>query len=162
GPRVAEPSYGLGLSNTWSDEQRRLGGVERLFDPGTRRYLDIIGVSTGMRCLEVGGGGGSVARWMAERIGSSGTVVVTDLDVSGVRAERVPRGVQGAVRCQCWDGDGIGVGPRVRSRLTASSREGWPRPGRQRGLYSADSRWFAPVRVSLSFVAPAATCLGRR
>ena len=77
-------SYGLGLSNAWSDEQRRLAGVERLFDQGTFRYLDVIGIAAGMRCLEVGAGGGSVARWMAERVGSSGSVLVTDLDVSAL------------------------------------------------------------------------------
>jgi SAM-dependent methyltransferase len=81
---LGDGSYGLGLSNAWSDEQRRLAGLERLFDPGTFRHLDAIGVAGGMRCLEVGGGGGSVARWMSERVGSSGTVLVTDLDVSGL------------------------------------------------------------------------------
>ncbi len=77
-------SYGVGLSNAWSDEQRRLAAAEQMFDPGTFRHLDTIGITAGMRCLEVGGGGGTVARWMAERVGPSGSVLVTDLDVSGL------------------------------------------------------------------------------
>ena len=79
---VADSSYGMGMSNAWSDEQRRLVAAEALFDPGTFRYLDRIGIATGMRCLEIGGGRGSVARWMAERVGPSGSVFVTDIDIS--------------------------------------------------------------------------------
>jgi SAM-dependent methyltransferase len=84
GLRVAEASYGVGLSNAWSDEQRRLAAAELMFDPGTFRHLDTIGITAGMRCLELGGGGGSVARWMAQRVGTPGSVLVTDLDVSGL------------------------------------------------------------------------------
>jgi SAM-dependent methyltransferase len=39
-----------------------------------------IGVGPGWRCLEIGGGGGSVARWLCEQVGPSGHVVATDLD----------------------------------------------------------------------------------
>ena len=77
-------SYGLGLSNEWSDERRRLAAVELLFDAATFRHLDSLGISRGMRCLELGGGGGSVARWCADRVGSAGTVLVTDIDVEGL------------------------------------------------------------------------------
>jgi len=87
---MTEGSYGLGLSNTWSDEQRRLTAAERLFDSGTFRYLDTVGIAAGMRCLELGGGGGSVARWMAERVGPSGAVLVTDIDVSGLAECKEP------------------------------------------------------------------------
>ena len=75
-------TYGIGLSNTASDEHRRLRGAEELFDPGTFRHLDTIGLGPGMRCLEVGAGGGSVARFMAERVGPTGSVLVTDIDLS--------------------------------------------------------------------------------
>jgi SAM-dependent methyltransferase len=79
---MSDASYGLGLSNAASDEQRRLAAAEELFDRGTFRHLDTIGIAAGMRCLELGGGGGSIARWMAERVGPSGSVLVTDIDVS--------------------------------------------------------------------------------
>ena len=75
-------SYGLGLSNGWSDERRRLASAELTYDPATFRHLETIGIAAGMRCLEVGGGGGSVTRFMAERVGPTGSVVVTDLDTS--------------------------------------------------------------------------------
>lgn len=82
---VAEAkSYGLGLSNEWSDERRRLAAVELLFDAATFRHLDSLGIAPGMRCLELGGGGGSVARWIADRVGPSGSVLVTDIDVEGL------------------------------------------------------------------------------
>lgn len=81
---ATESSYGLGLSNQWSDEQKRLAGVEATYDPGTFRFLDMLGLGVGMHCLELGGGGGSVARWMAERVGPSGSVLVTDIDVGAL------------------------------------------------------------------------------
>jgi SAM-dependent methyltransferase len=75
---MSDASYGLGLSNAASDEQRRLAAAEELFDRGTFRHLDTIGIAAGMRCLELGGGG-SIARWMAERVGPSGSVLVNDI-----------------------------------------------------------------------------------
>jgi SAM-dependent methyltransferase len=77
---MADSSYGVGLSNVWADERRRLALAEETFDAITFRHLNMIGVMEGMRCLEVGGGGGSVARFMAERVGPTGWVVVTDID----------------------------------------------------------------------------------
>jgi SAM-dependent methyltransferase len=62
------------------DEQRRLAGIEEIYDPGTVRHLDTIGVGAGWSCLEIGGGSGSVACWLAKRVGPTGSVVVTDLD----------------------------------------------------------------------------------
>lgn len=59
---------------------RRFASLEELYDPGTIRHLDARGVDTGWRCLEVGGGGGSIAAWLASRVGSAGRVVVTDID----------------------------------------------------------------------------------
>lgn len=54
--------------------------LEQCLDPITTRSLDAIGVKPGWRCLEVGGGGGSVARMLCERVGSSGRVAAVDLD----------------------------------------------------------------------------------
>ena len=34
----------------------------------------------GWRCLEVGGGGGSIARWLCQQVGAQGQVVATDID----------------------------------------------------------------------------------
>jgi SAM-dependent methyltransferase len=46
----------------------------------THRRLAALGIAEGWRCLEVGGGLGSIARWLARGAGASGHVTVTDLD----------------------------------------------------------------------------------
>jgi SAM-dependent methyltransferase len=64
----------------WEHERARLDALEALLDPGSIRHLETIGVAPGWRCLEVGGGGGSITRWLCDRVGPSGSVVATDLD----------------------------------------------------------------------------------
>src|SRR6476646_7213532 len=71
------------------DPRARLQAAEDLLDDGTQRVLERLGVAPGWRCLEVGAGGGSIARWLAERVGPDGHVVATDistrdLDTSGL------------------------------------------------------------------------------
>jgi SAM-dependent methyltransferase len=61
-------------------EQERLGELATVFDGGSTRVLERF-VEPGHRCLEVGTGGGSIARWLAERVGPSGSVVATDVDL---------------------------------------------------------------------------------
>lgn len=68
------------FDNAWADAHKRLSLLEACYDPGTERRLDAIGVGPGWRCLEVGGGAGSVARWLCERVGPSGQVAAVDLD----------------------------------------------------------------------------------
>lgn len=48
-------------------------------DPMTLHRLAEIGVGDGWDALEVGAGGGSVARWLAERVAPSGRVLATDV-----------------------------------------------------------------------------------
>lgn len=62
-------------------ERARLEGLSASFDPVTFRHLTAVGVGPGWRCLEVGAGAGSVARWLSTAVGPSGRVVATDLDV---------------------------------------------------------------------------------
>jgi SAM-dependent methyltransferase len=57
-----------------------------LFDGVTGANLDRVGVAAGWRCWEVGAGGPSVPRLLADRVGSSGEVVATDLDVGWMGA----------------------------------------------------------------------------
>ena len=61
-------------------ESKRLGLLAQRFDAGTIRRLGELGVTDGWRCLEVGAGHGSVARWLADRVGPSGSVVAADID----------------------------------------------------------------------------------
>ncbi|OLP02795.1 hypothetical protein BVU76_08630 [Mycolicibacterium porcinum] len=62
------------------EELARLRVLESLCDPWTIRFLDTVGVAPGWSCLEVGAGAGSVARWLADRVGPSGHVVAADLN----------------------------------------------------------------------------------
>jgi ubiquinone/menaquinone biosynthesis C-methylase UbiE len=68
------------LDNASEKASTRMEVLARLFDSTTRRVIDSTGLTAGWSCLEVGGGGGSVARWLAERVGLAGRVLCTDLD----------------------------------------------------------------------------------
>ena len=74
---VATGSYVYDQS--WTEEHKRLAGMEALLDPGTERVIDSLGIAPGWRCLEVGAGAGSIARWMGERVGPEGSVLATDV-----------------------------------------------------------------------------------
>ena len=69
-------------------EDERLELLEHLFDPGSRRLREL--VKPGWRCLEVGAGRGSMATWLAERVGPSGHVVAIDIDVGYLAQRDVP------------------------------------------------------------------------
>lgn len=75
-----EPGYLL--DNQQSQAGIRFGALSELFDPVTFRHVDRLGITTGMRCWEVGAGSASVPLGLAERVGPTGTVVATDIDVS--------------------------------------------------------------------------------
>jgi SAM-dependent methyltransferase len=66
-------------SNALDAERDRLQGIERALDPTTISLLSSL-VTEGHHCLEVGAGGGSIARWMCEQIGSTGSVTAVDVD----------------------------------------------------------------------------------
>ena len=71
---------GYGLDNAWHSALARLRSLEEWLDPATIRNLRARGVRAGWRCLEVGGGAGSVARWLCGQVCPDGEVVVTDID----------------------------------------------------------------------------------
>jgi SAM-dependent methyltransferase len=70
------------LDNAWTRAQRRLAGLEEAYDPGTMRRLAALAPQPGWTCLEAGAGSGSIARWLAGRVGPDGTVVAADIDTS--------------------------------------------------------------------------------
>jgi len=63
-------------------EHERLAGLEALFDSPTRAILERIGVRRGWSVAAVGAGRGSIARWLADRVGVDGEVLAVDSDVS--------------------------------------------------------------------------------
>ncbi len=78
------------LDNAGNETPGRFGALETLFDPLTIRHLTSCGVSAGWRCLEIGGGSGSIARWLGEQAGATGHVVVTDIDTRFLEELAIP------------------------------------------------------------------------
>jgi SAM-dependent methyltransferase len=68
------------MSYLFVDDQRaRLAAAEDVLDDGTVRVFQRLRVGANWRCLEVGAGGGSIARWLADHVGPNGHVVATDI-----------------------------------------------------------------------------------
>ena len=70
------------LDNDRPEAGQRFAALGELFDPWTFRHLEDLGLGEGWSCWEVGAGGASVPLGLAERVGSSGRVLATDIDVS--------------------------------------------------------------------------------
>lgn len=75
------------LTNAQPETGDRFAGLDAVFDPTTRGHLSRLGMTLGDRCLEVGAGSGSIARWMADQVGSTGRVLAVDLDPRWCRRE---------------------------------------------------------------------------
>jgi SAM-dependent methyltransferase len=85
---VSKAHY-FGIETPEAIEGARLEQLERVCDPVTTKRLQALGVGPGWACLEVGAGRGSVARWLAGRVGPTGRVVAADIDA------RLLRGIEG-------------------------------------------------------------------
>jgi SAM-dependent methyltransferase len=70
-------------------ERRRLRMLEQMLDPDTIRLIEQRGIQPSWRCLELGAGSGSIARWLAARC-PDGQVVATDSDTSLLSALTAP------------------------------------------------------------------------
>jgi SAM-dependent methyltransferase len=64
------------------DKPERLAGIEATWDPETTFRLEALGIRPGWRCLEAGAGGGSIAVWLANRVGPTGRVIATDVETT--------------------------------------------------------------------------------
>ena len=71
----------------------RFRALSQLFDSSTERHLLARGLVPGWHCLEVGAGGGSIARWLSQRAGPTGRVVATDIDTRFLHGPR-PRNLE--------------------------------------------------------------------
>ena len=60
--------------HTAADEARRLELLQQRLDPLTMRRVERLPLVANARCLEVGGGRGSIARWLCELVGPNGQV----------------------------------------------------------------------------------------
>src|ERR1043165_6096275 len=82
--------YILTRSGDERTERERLAAIQAYQDPPTIAHLTAAGVSAGWRCLDVGAGGGSITRWLAERVGPTGTVLATDIEMDLLSALTLP------------------------------------------------------------------------
>ncbi len=70
------------FDNAAPQAAQRFDSLGALYDGNTTRRFEAVGVTDGWQCLEVGGGGGTIARWLSRRVGAGGRVLVTDIDPS--------------------------------------------------------------------------------
>lgn len=68
------------FDNAGKAAEARYRELSRLYDENTIRHIEQRGIDRGWSCLEVGGGGGSIASWLCARVGVTGRVLATDLD----------------------------------------------------------------------------------
>jgi SAM-dependent methyltransferase len=66
--------------NAWELARRRLELLEICHDPTSTRSAAALGVGPGWDCLDAGAGNGSFARWLARRVGETGSVLAADID----------------------------------------------------------------------------------
>ncbi|MDH6132026.1 SAM-dependent methyltransferase [Kitasatospora sp. MAA4] len=81
------PETAYAFDNRAADAEVQLAVLEAFLDPITTRQLDDLGLPPGARCWEVGAGGGSIARLLAERVGPQGRVIATDIDPARFHGE---------------------------------------------------------------------------
>jgi SAM-dependent methyltransferase len=69
------------LDNAAPETPARFSALSELYDATTIGHLERIGVGAGWDCWEIGAGPGSIARWLATRVGPAGSVLATDIDI---------------------------------------------------------------------------------
>lgn len=78
------------LDNRQAEAGTRFDALATLFNPWTCRHIDQLGIGPGWRCWEVGAGGPSVPAWLADRVGPTGRVLATDIDLSWLPEQSLP------------------------------------------------------------------------
>jgi SAM-dependent methyltransferase len=78
------------LANKGKEAPIRFAALAAIYDPQTIRHLETLGVACGWRCLEVGAGRGTIAKWLADRVAPTGHVLVTDIDTRFLDPLRSP------------------------------------------------------------------------
>jgi SAM-dependent methyltransferase len=68
------------FDNAAPQARARLAALADVHDEGTIRHLLARGVADGWKCLEIGGGLGTITRWLSDRVGPRGHVLTTDID----------------------------------------------------------------------------------
>jgi len=71
---------GYVFDNTSRVAEARYRELSRVYDENTMRHIEQRGIDRRWSCLEIGGGGGSIASWLCTRVGVRGRVLATDLN----------------------------------------------------------------------------------
>lgn len=71
-------------------ELTRLRRIESALDAGSRELIEKTGIASGWTCLEVGAGGGSILRYLGERVGPQGHAVGVDKNASFLKGFPTP------------------------------------------------------------------------
>jgi SAM-dependent methyltransferase len=71
-------------------ERQRLALMSALLDPGELAHIERLGLRPGWRCLELGCGNGSIAQALAKRVGPTGRVVASDIDLAYIAGLQAP------------------------------------------------------------------------
>ena len=74
------PASGYVFDNAGRTAEGRYRELSRVYDENTIRHIEQRGIDKEWSCLEIGGGGGSIASWLCARVGVRGRVLATDLD----------------------------------------------------------------------------------
>jgi SAM-dependent methyltransferase len=83
---TAGTSEEYAFDNDSSEGGNQLRLISKTVDPHTLTILESIGVSSGWKCWDVGAGAGTIAKWLAERTGSKGRVLATDIKPQHITA----------------------------------------------------------------------------
>lgn len=127
------------LDDAATAEYQRLDLMSKILDPWTRGYIGAVGVRPGWHCLEVGGGNGSIAEWLCEEVGPSGSVTSVDVNpallglvpaqnlrfvAADVRTTELPAGTYDLVTCRAVLHQIADHAPAVLERMAAAVRPG--------------------------------------
>ncbi|HEY4790979.1 MAG TPA: class I SAM-dependent methyltransferase, partial [Actinomycetes bacterium] len=113
--------------------------MSKILDPWTRRYLAGLGVGQGWRCLELGGGNGSITEWLCAAVGPSGSVTAADINTVlldlvpaqnltvrqlDVRTGELPENAYDLVTCRALLHQIAEYAPAVLTRMAAAVKPG--------------------------------------
>ncbi|PSB11362.1 SAM-dependent methyltransferase [Pleurocapsa sp. CCALA 161] len=81
---MTESAY-IFTNTQFKSELSRLQVLEKVCDPASHRRILATGITSGWQCLEIGAGAGSMMRWMAETVGTTGKVTAVDLNTRFIK-----------------------------------------------------------------------------
>lgn len=127
------------FNNAAAVEYERLDLMSKILDPRTRASLLDLGLTEGWKCLELGGGNGSVSAWLCDKVGLSGSVTSIDINPRmielverpnlsvlkvDVRTEELPAGPFDLVMCRAMLHQISDYAPAVLAKMAAALKPG--------------------------------------